>query len=332
MKYSVIIPIYNAAATIGRCLESLLGQPHEEAEILLINDGSTDECGEICRNYARTHKGVRYFEKENGGVSSARNLGLEQAAGEYILFVDSDDYVTEDYFAVISRSLDRWDPDMLMFGLRCFGDRNEEWKYTEFCSENEGEIAQYVRSMSVAYLYSNLMTRSFRRRIIQEQNLRFREELQIGEDHAFIFAYTMYVKRMASVGDVIYRYAVENCNSLSRKNRVYLADQLLCMNLLMREALLSSGHTGKARRLYQETVSWSHYRSVYSACKELHKFHMCGAERRKEIRRICGIFCGAGVGPRGVRTWLIALPVIGRADWLIDELSAHSEFTKKLIS
>ena len=100
MKYSIIIPVYNAEGTLRRCLDSLVGQQFSNYELLLINDGSTDGSDAICREYASTYSCVRYFAKENGGVSSARNLGLEQAEGEYILFADSDDYVSEDYLVM----------------------------------------------------------------------------------------------------------------------------------------------------------------------------------------------------------------------------------------
>ena len=105
MRYSVIIPVYNAEATLSRCLDSLVSQQFFDYELLLINDGSADGSDAICREYAAAYPKIRYFTKENGGVSSARNLGLSQAHGEYVLFVDSDDYVAKDYFAVISETL-----------------------------------------------------------------------------------------------------------------------------------------------------------------------------------------------------------------------------------
>lgn len=331
MKYSVIIPIYNAAATLGRCLDSLLDQPHDHVEILVINDGSTDGSGEICQRYARSYSCIHYFEKENGGVSSARNLGLEKATGEYILFVDSDDYVTSDYFAVIDQAMDCWDPDMLIFGLQCFGARNNIWQTGDFFSDDRLKISRFVRNASYAYLYSNLMTRSFRREIIHAQNLRFDEALWVGEDQAFIFAYTMHVKQMASIEKVLYHYSRENSNSLSRRNRTYLTDQLIRMTSLMQESLRQADFCEPVHRVYREIVSWSHYRCAYSACKELRKFGYSDTERRNEIRQICINFCGAGIAPTGFRTWLIALPVIGKMSRIIDELSGHSEYCRKLV-
>lgn len=329
MKYSVIIPVYYAAATIGRCLDSLLSQPHENAEILLINDGSGDESGGICRRYAREYGGVRYFEKENGGVSSARNLGLEHASGEYILFVDSDDYVAEDYFASIDEALERRDPDMLIFELKCFGAQNDIWKTGSFHSEDELEISAHVRELSRAYLYSNLMTRTFRGEIIRANNLRFDETLLIGEDQTFIFAYTMYVKRMAAMDKVLYHYAVGNSDSLSRRSRTYLADQLLRVSLRMREALEQTDFPKPVRRNYQETIAWSHYRGAYSACKELLKFDLTAPERRKQIRQICGDFGKAGIATKDFRTGLIAWPVNSKMSLVIDGLSRYRESSRK---
>ena len=330
MKYSVIIPVYNAETSLCRCLDSLLRQPHEGVEVLLINDGSTDGSGELCRQYARMHSCVRYFEKENGGVSSARNLGLEKAAGEFILFVDSDDYVAEDYFAAIDGAVSRSDPDMLVFGLRCFGSRDDVWQTGDFDGEDPLEISRFVLRATRAYLYSNLMTRTFRREIIQKQHLRFDEALLVGEDHAFVFAYTMFVKRMVSVETVLYHYSIELGDSLSRKPRPYLTEQLLRMSGLMWEALENAGCPEKVRRVYRETVSWTHYRGAYSACKELRKFGLSGSERRSRIRQICTCYTDADIAPVGLRTWLIALPVIGKWSRLIDRMSRYSEYCRNM--
>ena len=96
MQYSVIIPVYNAESTLRRCLDSLINQQSTDYELIVINDGSTDGSEAICREYANMYPQIRYFMKENGGLSSARNMGLEQARGDYIMFVDSDDWMDKD--------------------------------------------------------------------------------------------------------------------------------------------------------------------------------------------------------------------------------------------
>ena len=94
---SVIVPVYNSEQTLHRCIDSILGQTYRNFELLLINDGSKDRSGEICDEYARQDSRVKVFHKENGGVSSARNVGLDNARGDWVTFVDSDDWVGDTY-------------------------------------------------------------------------------------------------------------------------------------------------------------------------------------------------------------------------------------------
>src|SRR5699024_4953921 len=115
IKYSVIIPVYNAEKTLKRCLDSLLGQKRQDVEIILINDGSSDRSGEILDEYRRKYGSIVSLEQENSGVSAARNRGLNAAMGSYILFVDSDDYVSEDYFNVIDEAGEKEDSDLIVF-------------------------------------------------------------------------------------------------------------------------------------------------------------------------------------------------------------------------
>lgn len=96
-QISVIVPVYNAERYLHRCVDSILSQTFSNFELLLINDGSKDSSGAICDEYAAKDPRVRVFHKENGGVSSARNLGLDNACGEWIAFVDSDDWISENY-------------------------------------------------------------------------------------------------------------------------------------------------------------------------------------------------------------------------------------------
>ena len=92
-KISIIVPVYNAEQYLPKCIESILDQKEKDFELLLIDDGSQDNSGKICDTYAEKDDRIRVFHKENGGVSSARNLVLEEATGEMVFFIDSDDYV-----------------------------------------------------------------------------------------------------------------------------------------------------------------------------------------------------------------------------------------------
>ena len=103
-KISVIIPVYNAEKTLHRCIDSILAQTFSDFEVLLIDDGSKDKSGEICDEYARKDSRIKVCHKENGGVSSARNMGLDNAKGEWITFVDADDYIASDFLSAINNN------------------------------------------------------------------------------------------------------------------------------------------------------------------------------------------------------------------------------------
>lgn len=104
-KFSIIIPIYNAERYIGKCLDSVIKQTYKNIELILIDDGSTDNSAQICKNYAKIDNRIKYYYKYNGGVSSARNVGIKNATGKYITFVDSDDYIAKDTLEVLAKSL-----------------------------------------------------------------------------------------------------------------------------------------------------------------------------------------------------------------------------------
>ena len=103
---SIIVPVYNAEKFLRRCIDSILAQTYTDFELLLIDDGSKDSSGSICDKYAAKDERIRVFHKENGGVSSARNLGLDHAQGEWVTFVDADDYIEENFLKSFEGNLD----------------------------------------------------------------------------------------------------------------------------------------------------------------------------------------------------------------------------------
>lgn len=320
MRYSVIIPVYNAVGTLRRCLDSLVKQQFSDYELLIINDGSTDGSDAICHEYASTYSCVRYFAKGNGGVSSARNLGLEQAKGEYILFVDSDDYVSKDYFALLSHTLESNAVDLLMIGYRNFGGISTEWDTGMFYENAEVGVAEQISSAMQQYLFSSLWSKVFKRQIIEQHNIRFANDLAIGEDQAFIFTYAMHIRSIGSIENHLYNVDVSDGNSLSRKARPYLTEQMMEVNRRMYEVYQAVPHAPEAAKYYEAALSWMAYRSVYSSCKELLKFDYSAKQRRQEIRKICKLYRAEHVRPVGWKCRIIALPVQLGWSWAIDQL------------
>ena len=104
-KITVVVPIYNAEQYLERCLKSIVEQTYENLEIILVNDGSSDKSLEICERFKASDERITIISKENGGVSSARNRGIEVATGKYIIFIDADDYIEKDMFAILEDDL-----------------------------------------------------------------------------------------------------------------------------------------------------------------------------------------------------------------------------------
>lgn len=123
---SIIVPIYNVEALLPRCIDSLIGQQYQNIEIILVNDGSTDSSEVVCREYLNRDSRIKLINKENGGLSSARNAGLKLSKGEYIFFVDSDDYVTSDFCSVGVDGFLNHNADVVIFGFNnIFVDTNK---------------------------------------------------------------------------------------------------------------------------------------------------------------------------------------------------------------
>ncbi len=148
-KISVIVPVYNIAAFLPRCLDSLLAQTHQSMEIIAVDDGSTDESGAVLDEYAAKDARIRVIHQENGGVSSARLAGIEAAAGEYIGFCDGDDEVEPDMYERLLANLERYDADISHCGHRVeYPNGRVAWYY------NTGRLAQQDRTEALTALLS----------------------------------------------------------------------------------------------------------------------------------------------------------------------------------
>lgn len=310
LKYSVIIPVYNSEKTISKCLDSLLHQIPDDAELLVINDGSADKSGEICSRYEEKYSAVHYYEKENGGVSTARNVGLDNARGEYILFVDSDDFVEPQYWEAINSFVDQYQPDMMQWGFRDCGKTVRERNTGDYAVADELAAAKKIQTAIQEYMFSALWARIFRKDIITKYFIRFDPKLSIGEDQVFIFAYAIHVKSLVSTKLCLYNSVLENRESLSRKRRSYLTEQLLLAVNTMFKILANSELSEEAKYFYETSLAWIYFRSAYSACKELLKFDLTKQERRKEIKKICYLYKTRKIAHKDWKCRVIALSLI----------------------
>lgn len=214
---SVIVPVYNTAAWLPRCLDSICAQSYTNLEILCIDDGSTDNSAEILEAYAAKDSRIKVITQQNGGLSAARNTALEYATGEWVAGVDSDDYLDPDIFRrAMTCVTDQ--VDMVAFGVRCVWE-NEE-KHPEIF---EKYAADEVQPMSVE-LASGLLVcfwnKLWRRSVITEHGLRFPHGL-VHEDDAFFYQFVPYARQVARCEAVGYNYA-QRSGSITKSGQTEL--------------------------------------------------------------------------------------------------------------
>lgn len=127
-KISIIVPVYQVEPYIRRCIDSILSQTFKDFELILVDDGSPDKCGEICDEYALKDSRIKVIHKKNGGLSSARNAGLDIAQGDYIGFVDSDDWIDEDMYEVLYENITKYNVEVAVCGIRTIRNNKNEFK------------------------------------------------------------------------------------------------------------------------------------------------------------------------------------------------------------
>lgn len=236
-KISVIVPVYNVEKYLRRCIDSILAQTFTDFELLLIDDGSKDKSGEICDEYAQKDSRVRVFHKENGGVSSARNVGLDNAKGEWIAFVDSDDWLSAEYlycFYSIIYVKDRVD---LIIQSPIYMYQNGTIKTKKIPNrvyDGENMLKNFINdgNLDLTEPHSKL----FRLKLIQEEKIRFNEKVIVGEDGIFIACFLHYCKIIVSSKDVGYHYAKSD---ISIQNKFYAPEKELLGVIEWKKKLLS---------------------------------------------------------------------------------------------
>lgn len=198
MQLSIIIPCYNLENYIGRCLESCLAQDFEDYEIICVNDGSTDKTREILDEYSKKSSKIKVLHKENGGVSSARNSGIELSSGKWIWFIDGDDWIEKDIIATLNSKING---DFLQFNIEKAYDVEDE---TFNVCDKQNSKSVKVNDV----LYGNLYLVSFwyQREIIESNKIRFNKEMHIMEDIKFVMEYLQFCQSGVHFECNVYKY------------------------------------------------------------------------------------------------------------------------------
>lgn len=233
IKVSVIVPIYRVEEYLQRCVDSIRNQTLREIEIILVNDGSPDKCGEMCNTFAAQDSRIKVIHKENGGLSSARNAGMQIAVGEYFSFIDSDDYIDLQMLEKLYQSAEKYDSDLTGCGfyqISNTGSRREvpsnlpegvyghEQIVNDFVVHVLGNNSKVGWKEREGYAWLNL----YKKKIIEENNLSFlSERICYHEDEIFLLDFLYYAKKISFVNEPLYYYQF-NENSLINSYRATL--------------------------------------------------------------------------------------------------------------
>lgn len=234
-KHSIIVPAYNTGEAIRKCIDSIISQTFPDWELIIVDDGSKDATPAIIDEYARKDGRIRAIHIPNGGVSNARNVGIEQAKGEYVMFVDSDDWIEPDYLQQVERYMDD-DADVYMLGITLDYTQNEATVYSEIkgapvhryihSDRLYGEIGYMVRTMNM----ESACLKSFRRTFLQKYDIRFMVGMIIFEDFYFVLQCLKNKPNVSLVPFIGYHYVVDLVyNPVARRGRKDLYPSIHCL-------------------------------------------------------------------------------------------------------
>lgn len=217
-RISIIVPVYNVEGSLHRCIDSILAQTFTDFELLLIDDGSKDNSGKICDEYVAKDLRVRVFHKENGGVSSARNLGLDNAKGEWVTFVDSDDYVLP-YFLETFCTMSK-DGDVCIQGIIPDYSISSEYQVYKSSFDYIGNVKGALFMLNDCQMVGSLCNKMFRSSIIHDKNLRLKEALKLWEDEEFFLHYLQYAQKVVATTYGYYVYFVPDFSKYYNTNNL----------------------------------------------------------------------------------------------------------------
>ena len=205
---SIIVPVYNAEATISRCIESIINQEYRDFELLLIDDGSIDSSGTICDRYAAEDSRIRLIHKENTGVSETRNMALDLACGTYLQFLDSDDWITPNATRLFVEEAERYHCDMVISDFyRVVGKRvAHKGDIDDDCVLTQEEFSAHMLQNPADFYYGVLWNKLYRRDIVEKYHLRMNPEISWCEDFMFNLEYIRHAEVFYALQVPVYYY------------------------------------------------------------------------------------------------------------------------------
>ncbi len=269
MDISVIVPVYNVEKYIGQCIESLCNQTLKNIEIILVDDGSPDNSGNICDEYAAKDDRITVIHKKNGGVGAARNDGLAVAKGEYVIFVDSDDYVPEDAYEKLYNKAVECDADIAIGDVyRIYDDRKEYAQFyrNEFITEDSEFIDKLIQAdfyhtycplppeSGAAFGYGGPWNKIVRRSMLEEHDIKFDLRVKGIFDDIIYTAHILAVaKRIVYINTPVYNYRILE-NSITQTYKANMPEINSAIFESWQEFIAKYGQNGKYDKAYYANV------------------------------------------------------------------------------
>ena len=260
--YSIIVPIYKVEEYLPECIESILAQTHKDFELVLVDDGSPDNCPGICDEYAQKDDRVRVVHKENGGLISARKAGLAVAEGDYICFVDGDDFIKKDMLETYCKTLSERDVDVICCSFSTYCDGKTE-KFAQKVPEGFYDKAKlkediYPQMLSTSpffsfYIIPSVCTKCFKREIAQRIYAEIPQEISLGEDVAVSYPAILCANSISVINYFGYMYR-QNQNSMTHTYDKNLFQKVKSLVLYLQAK--------KSKYQWEETVQIDEY-AVY---------------------------------------------------------------------
>ncbi|MBR2903689.1 MAG: glycosyltransferase family 2 protein, partial [Clostridia bacterium] len=322
LLFSIIVPVYNAEKYLAQCMDSLLGQDidKDEYEIICINDGSKDNSLAILQEYAKNNSNVVVVDKENGGVSKARNLGLDMAKGEYVWFVDSDDWIARNCLGLIKETIEKYSPSILQME---FDYIKAEWRVQE---KKEVALEKDAISTKVAIekpiRYDGAWSSLIKKDILIRNQHKFVEEILYGEDILFtrgVFDLVrleygdLYINKIVAVeGDIFYYYRMRDesaSRSAWKKDRERYTNSLFSLARINKTKADDKNYLDWYRQQYLE---WYYRRMCDALMHWLPGLEINIKEKQKELKNKGILPCAAM--PKELKKMMFFRP--GLKGWL----------------
>ena len=272
VKLSIIVPIFGVEQYLRKCVDSLLSQdiPSSEYEIILVDDGGKDACPQICDGYSVEHKNVRVVHRENGGLSAARNSGIEVAEGEYVMFVDSDDYIEPNVLSGLLNQIERDNLDVLRYKYQNVNEKYEVFQPYKRDQRLENDYSE-TPTDGVSFLNERMNTQCYAWAFIIKRDLIVKSEELRGESEDCLFTPGIYfedtdwtprmlvrAKRVASTETVVYNYLMREgsiTNAVNKSKQKKVLDDKMGLIETMQKQSNALEEQGKANEWFARMIA-----------------------------------------------------------------------------